>query len=802
MTHRLSREEIKERIKTKKQRDKLFEVYALSLFVGRAFFSQDFEPSLQWGEDIKLTKSAEEYLENARNAGLKTNKVYEAFALFQLFYHHDLFIDFQNINTESILSLLNEMHRSGQVKWAYIFGNQLYHKFNDLNPSSETDSLIAEHSEELLDGTPQGVFQVGKYISGPLGFLKGKEERLLPPTLKMTLWHCSDPGCRATHQVSLLWFKSPFQTYKNSLIRYILDTFGPPSDWHKPLLLISREKKWIAGRPYSDLPSALGERIIGKERSSLMIRCLSSQHNKMLISTIKNSGKNLKSPSEVAEKLSPEEQHQLLLLIPDLDLIRFIDELIVNKEIKIPPSELRTHRSYAYGPPKDTYSQVSSLGISSIGHPPIVELGSIIWSTYESLNLVDELEWLLRGHKALTIRHSVIDYIRTHGPQKTTKDLIFSSRAVTGAIGERLNFQFFDKENEDITIKRLLWKFGFMLPRYEETYQIIKSRIEEFRTCVLKLGPELKEPEKAEIRSIGVNLFVAAESFLEDLICFNVWLLSSDHFTGTRFRYKKVDAQKAIIATLGEKIISGNEAFEWDVNGVNSLGTLLAYLQEYRNWVKNRPDAEKEPIVRKEKDFPHYAKDTVWIFPFKHTELWADISPEIMASYADILNEVCSQLGQAELASIRNGLDHKREDETFPSTDKMIVCMSRLKEAVELSDSKRLIPKLFWCVSGEMDGHGNTCYTFADYKGTTVSLWDPPFVLAGFKKSFGEPYLIAPFDFFCQPNTMLMFKITSKSEYSEYWKNYPRRRYIPPLISATVQDLAIDDMPNQLNSHD
>ena len=251
-----------------------------------------------------------------------------------------------------------------------------------------------------------------------------------------------------------------------------------------------------------------------------------------------------------------------------------------------------------------------------------------------------------------------------------------------------------------------------------------------------------------------------------------------------------------------EQVLSGETEGSWSVEGTNTFGTLLAYLQAYRQWVSERKTADRTPYIRCEEDFPHYAKDTVLVFPFKHTQLWADVEPAVMATYSDVIEKICTQLAQADLPAIRNGIDHKRDEEGFPSPDKMIACASRLQQVIDVVDSKRLIPKLFWGETIESDSHGNICYTYTDYRGTTVSLRDPRPMVAGVKKAFAIPQLIAPFDFLGQPNSVMVFNVRARSEYADYWMDYPKRRYIPPKSTSgsRIDGDGTDEQPDTCDS--
>ena len=758
----------------------LFEAYALSLFTDHALYCAEFTPSEAWAEMVVPTDSGREILQALDNAGHRFSRHVQLFTLFRLFYHRDLLIDHHTTDIEGILGLLRSIHAKAQAQWPYVFGNRLYNKFNDTYNKNQTDSLEAKDSHVLLSGTSQGVFQVGNIVSGPLGFLHSEEKRTLPPTLRLPLWHCSDPGCQARHSVRLEQHKNECWQALTTYIRYIVDTWGPPSEWHKPIFFIYRRDRWTNGRPYNDLPAVIGDCLIGPERTTLCLHALRSPHNRQLITALREANRSTGKPEEVASDLTPEEQHQLLLLLPDKDIIHMIDEIVCQREIRIPPSELRLSKTYAYGQSSDFESQFSSLGIRSTKHSALIELSALIWNTYEALRISDELLWRVRGHAGTTLRHSVVDFVRLHGPEAAVRELILPSRDVTKSIAESLTFSVRTNESEDLTCSRLLWKLGFNTARYEDEYVLLRDRIAKFRKQVLQMSPDPSEDERASVRSCGVNLFVSVEQFLENMLCYNVWLMASDHFTGTKFQYTKQDALITVGQALGMEIQSGDETIHWATDGTNTIGALLAYFNAFRTWLKGRSDADKSDVKRREADYPHYAKDTLLVFPFEHKQLWADTTPEIMAAYMDLLDKMAVQIAQSELTAVRNGLDHKREDNAFPSSDTMLACVSRLQQVVDMADSKRLLPKLYWCIKSEQDADGNVCDTFADYRGSTHSLWTPSPVCAAPKKMFITPYIIAPFDFLNQPNSIMIFLVSPKTEYREYWKDYPRRRIIPP----------------------
>lgn len=512
-----SAEEIGGKIEAIADQDALFRTYALSLFTLHAVYSADFSPSEEWAKAVVPTDSGRRMLRSLSDVGHQFPQHVELFTLFRTFYHRDLLIDHQSTDTEAVLALLRSIHTARSARWPYVFGNCLYHKFNDTYAGNRTDSLEAADVHALLEGTAQGVFQLGHVVSGPLGFLHSEEERVLPPTLRLPLWHCSDPGCRERHFVRLKQYQNDCTRALTAYYRHMADNWGEPSEWKMSLLLIPGRNRRPDGRRYVDLPAVLGDCLIGSELATLCRRALRSTHNSQLIRSLQEANCVIGNPDALAEALEPEEQHQLLLLLPDKDLVHMIDELVWRGAIAIPASEVRKPKTYVRKLSRDSCSQLSSLGIRSTGHPPVVGLSALVWSTYASLDLIDDLVWRVRGHAGTTLRHSVMEFIRAHGPETAITELILSSRDVTTAIAEALMLAVCPEEPREVTYRRFLWKFGFNPPRYEDDIEVLRKRISHFIGQVLAMSPSPSEDERASVRASGVNLFVSVELLLEDI---------------------------------------------------------------------------------------------------------------------------------------------------------------------------------------------------------------------------------------------------------------------------------------------
>src|SRR3990172_4569599 len=114
-------------------------------------------------------------------------------ATFCLFFHHDLFVDCAKCDLKALGELVNAELLSGSLRLPHQFGRLLYDKFNDSYSGDRTDHLLPNEALDLVHDTAQGVYQVGRFVSGPLGLIEATCARYVPPTRSLMLWHCSDP---------------------------------------------------------------------------------------------------------------------------------------------------------------------------------------------------------------------------------------------------------------------------------------------------------------------------------------------------------------------------------------------------------------------------------------------------------------------------------------------------------------------------------------------------------------------------------------------------------------------------------
>jgi hypothetical protein len=774
--------ELDSELKTLPNLPGLVTLYSLSVFFLNAFYPEGYRASDDWKSVLILSDYGKRSLSNLQPSLSDFPQADVLLALFAKFFHHELFFDFQKVESLNVRQILERELLQERLRLPYRFGRLLYDRFNDTYLDTRTDHLMGREAERLLQGSPVGVFQLDKLISGPLGIIDSQESRWAPPTLNLPLWHCSDTGCNSLHQVKLVEPSVPAVEALSRIEKLMSDRFGPPSDWRSTLTRLHRGLE-PSPRAYIDLPASIADCILGRERTVLLTSALLGPNRDQLRRVVGSPPRQKReaegSAREIASRLTCEAQLQLLMVLRDVDLVGLIDDVLIAKQIRVPLGEIR---ELTYGTPrlpKDSGSQISALGIRSTRQNPVVNLTCAIRRVYQRLGHANELAWRVRGGAGGSLDEALVAFVRNRGPAVAVRELILSSAAITAAVCDDVQVPVkYASGADDLAIDRLLWKLGFDPMQFDDSIERFHRRLAEFKETILANSPIAGEDARSRVREKGVNVFVSLEDFLDRLIAYNIWLLSSDHFIGTKLMFSPDDARRAVAQTLGESLPSGDTTLTWKVDGENPLGTLLRYLRAATDWVQGLPAMDPTSLRRAEDDLPHFADDPSLPFPFRHVALWADSSRNELRSYAEAFGRIVKLIEESEPAAIRNGLDHYRESERFPAIDKLLACVTRIEEALGLADAGRFLPKVFWLFSRGSDRFGTRQYEFRDYAGGRVPLYGPDLVSALGNVDYESAYLLAPGNLLGTPNSSLIFQLREPSEFSSYWKDYPRRRRI------------------------
>lgn len=757
--------------------DRLSKLYSLSRAWETAFFKPDYQASSTWSDLLVFCSSSEKLLKIHFPDEMENKNPDFFLATFGYFFHHKIFFDYLKCDLDGIAKLLNDEILDKKIKFPHRFGKDLYNKYNATHPNP---SQYINHSDslELLSDTPDGIYHCGHYLLGPLGNIFTKEHRSVYPSLVLPLWHCDSVSCNKTHFASFIPSKDTAVVDYYSKIEQVLQgSLGGRTDWHQSLVNLERSEV-IIRRDYAFLLETICDTITGNELNALTCHALNGAHKNYLRNILKQcestSSLERNRAELIAEKLGSNEKLHLLLCLEDTVLIEYIDTLIANKEIIVPTSEVRTPKFVSSNKNNNFPCQISSLGIRSKMPVPMMHLVSLILSGYEKNGLETELEWKLREFSGLSKKDALVSYIQTKGPEQAVTNLVLTSSALTKHICTSVKLsQNLVHESSKISIDRLMWKIGYTPAQYDDLLERLLKRLSQFEDQLTELDKIRTEDDRDRIRSSGVNLFVSLEEFLDKFIAYNTWLLAYDHYGEGKFKF---DIAKA--RTCVSEILTTDAQPKWSPNGDNALGVLLHYLSLLVSWVDELPAKHRENIKRPDGSIPKFLYQDLIPFPFRHTQAWADYDLNQLDIYKDELDNIANQINKSKLAEVRNGIDHFRDEGSFPSLDTMTACALRLKRAIVKSDSTRFFPKHYLLKTTLKNDFDIFVFTYCDYKKRQHMIYGPNLVTGLPNRNTQKSIIIPPCNLLGSPNSTMIFTLHEPSEYSKYWEGYPIKKTV------------------------
>ena len=769
----------------------LVRAYALRRILLGGLMAPRFIIDHRWAEAIKPTPDGREIIDLLKSIGEEWGTENEtAFTLFRMFYDIELLVDYKTSDIDLARELVSNCIADGTLILPHRFGRILYDRFNDEFRTSRTDHLRYETACELLDGQSQGVYQMGFIVTGPYGLLESASGRYAPPSLRVPLWHCSDTGCKALHSVQLLEYDQGCAGAVMRARQRLHEHHGPPSEWANVLARSVRGDN--EPRRFYDLPAFLADGLIPTEIDALLRLALGShvgaQIRRTLDTVCVGRISGVGSPDEIVDSLEDQQKLQLLLIPSDEDLIWLLDQGV--EQDLVEPSNTGTRQSRQKPVTVkngDTATQVGRLGTRSPRGIPLVGLAQHIWEAYLSDGLLDELKWHLRSQPGDSPRLALMNYLHQSDLKDAVQELVLSNARVTQHFIRVLpGLDLTDDRSPDV--ETILWKSGFDLPVFPDAYTRLRDRLTAFDEVVLSAKQPITEDDMEGIRGIGVNLFVSVETFIEELLSFQVWLLASDHFNGTQFKYSHTRALQTVPSIIGATAKSGSGPVAWSSDGKNNLSTLLAYLSATLEWVKGLASKDSTPLLRLAETLPFFAEDEHLEFPFRHTQLWADSDHTELQAYTTVLEDVVQHIGRSKAAQVRNSLDHKRRVADYPNREEMRYAVHELRGALDIADTNRLLPKLYWLDRKDTDRLGRRYFKLFDYRRQELILRGPTLSWISPDFSFRRPIIVAPRNLLGLPNGEITFYSLEETSYDRYWEGYPRRRKIPPEQDSEVSE--------------
>lgn len=755
--------------------------FALSHYCMSGRYPSGYRAAEEWENSVALSEYGKLIVNNASTSLPEVPRQDILMAAFGFFCHAELLIDLQATDIETIFCVVNREIRDGIIRLPYRFGRLLYDLFNARYPDTDQDRLTADETIHFLSQSPQGVYQYGCMLAGPFGLLSSAERRFIPMSLQpLVLYHVRKEGEVVPGRVTF---------YPPQIA--IVDAFGAISKaafsgaeksrpWREAFAINLMTPRSDIAWNYENLAFALAECVIGQELSSLLAEAIRTEEGSAIrehIDSAEQYAGKKKDYSDLSMSMNDAERLQLLLTLPDRALVRILDKCCREGMLAIPEGEIRAARQGIHGHKSRRWgnTEISKRGARCKHGDALSTLSALIEEAYSSHNLHDDLKWSMGLSGGGVSRKDIVDYIQRSGPSVAVQSLVATRKPIAEYFLETLGIDYFPSSQVELG-DLLLWKVGFGSLTYDEQIERVITRLERFREILLYSPDTKREEDRERIRSVGVNLFVSLEGFLQTFISYITWLLATDHYMEEFRSYNESRAMLYVSSFFGESLEGGGSGVvhRWDSRGKNAFACILRYLSELTLWVKCLSNADRSSILREEGGFPPPHITRFRPFAFRHLQLWADRDPNGLQQFQQEFGEISRLIMQADIANIRNGIDHNRTKEDFPTIDRMLALHGRIEGAIQSIDMHRMVPKRYWLHEERVDNNGNKTYLLRDYRDKEILLKGPANAW-GLKRhlKFGEPLVIAPRAIYVGAYGELVFKVAQESIFTRYWDGYP-----------------------------
>ncbi|MFE7167203.1 hypothetical protein [Streptomyces sp. NPDC057616] len=755
----------------------IFRLMILSEILEMCLIARDYKPPTYLNNQIKLTEYGHEKVQAFARRKIP---VPEARTIcFLEFSWIDLIIDHRATDARLVQDAISKQIKDRAIIYPFIFGRELYDRaYDQIDP--EKRELDLSDTLEFLKGTPQGVFQMHEYVTGPFGLLNSKEMRFYQPQRYANLLHCSDPSCHVIHSVHFSTAsEAPINKHRIEAARILQKESEIPSAWASFLSDVFTGLVHPARDNASEtIIPILGDCLTDVEIGALTEWLLNNTKGALrdLCSTLQLRG----SASQIVNGMGRAELMQLCLTMSDRDIIQGIDTLVHQEVISVPRSEIRRppiNGDSAFGAFRLS-AELGSHGIrtrSARMNLATLRLRSLVEDMYRLSDVADreELEWQLRDATGDTLEARLENYLLEQSPSSVVKSLVLARKSNAVAACEILRLREGATDDKDF-IPLILWKLGFASPSEGDPHSDF-WRLHEEMERMARLGPGRPlSPSVEEFRGVAANYFVALESALDDAVAFTVWALSHDHVTDRRPFVFEPEHQRIKSYNWLQSAVSQSGDAELAYGERNNLYPLFRGFQCLGSELQ-RLAAERDAHKRSPEDFPEWVgQQSLQRFPFVHSIPFLDLTDDSREMILRNLHEISRILVSEQAYDARNNWLHGGpKDLDFGNVR---ATLSAIRDAIQLIEDCGFVRTIFAASSHRSDGYGRSVTTLRNTRQVTLEVHEPsPFLWLKLPSVGGGVHVMTA-ACFSAPNNFLRFRSEVASPFTAMWSDYPRRK--------------------------
>ncbi|MFE5977907.1 hypothetical protein ACFQ64_37735 [Streptomyces sp. NPDC056460] len=772
-----TKEELLEEYPDPEVRENILRLIMLSDILGACLITKDYKPRTHLNNQIKLTPYGNDIVQAFARKRIPIPEA-RVICFLELSWL-DLLVDPIATDIKKVQEAISQQIREGAIRFPFIFGRELYDRAHlEIDPDER--SLENSATFELIKDSPQGVFQMHEYVTGPFGLLSSKELRFFPPKQGANLLHCSDTNCHRIHWVNLSTAtEAPVNKHRREATRVLRKESEAPSAWGSFIeKVFSDAVKPARDHASEPLVPLIGDCLTDGEIKDLTIWLLDNTKGSLrnTCMTVGLTG----GAREITRDLNRAELMQLCLTVSDRDLIQGIDTLVHQETIKVPDTEIRI-------PPINGDSTFGIFGITAeIGrhgvrissermHLAPLRLRSLIEQMYRLSDVADreELEWQLREVTGETLEARLENYLSSQPPRSAVESLVLARKSNAVAACEILGLRDGASESPDF-IPLVLWKLGFASNASGDPHAKFWRYHEQMENMARRGPGGPLSPSIEDFRGGAANYFVELESILDDAAAFAIWALTHDHMTDRKPFTFEPDRQRSVAYEWLQSAVRRKGDNELTYGERNSLYGLCRSFQCLSSELQTLA-TDRERYRRPESDFPDWAaQQSLQRYPFRHTIPFLDLTDDSQASVVKQLAEISRVLVSEKIYDARNNWLHGGKKDLDFSLVKAE--LSAVRNAVQLLEDSGFARVSFAQSSQRTDGWGRRVTTLANPRGVTLEMHSPnPFSWLSLPAIGGEVHVMTA-ACFADPNNFLRFSSESTSPYTEMWMDYPKRK--------------------------
>lgn len=748
--------------------EKFEKLFCIHILFDKGLFNENFEVDEKLATAISLTETGQEYYDAIKPEPDEEHIV--KFFLFIQFYFEELYIDVVNTDLKVLENFLDKSIKSKAILYPWIYRKDLYDSFFE-KFNENTDVLNAKMTKKLLEGSLTGVFQIGEYITGSFGLLKGESKRLVMPTKNVPLYHCTDPACKTLHKAQLNDIATPFHKIARRMSRFIPQK--EPSEWLDFFVALINKDSYYDVTQLNNLQKFIINSFDDTEITTLFTYLCDKNG---LRKKFPNNKKYKGSISDIVQKIDISEVYQFILSKSSVEIIIAIEHLIKNDLIKIPVTEVRKSPiKYSSGAYR-VYHECNQFGIratSSMQDFAILTLKKVLSKLYSSEEPQKQLKWVLRHKSGDTLDEKIYNLLQTSNPETVVNELVFNNPSNIENLSSILPGCFdlpLTQEDETLLKNRILWKLGFNPKIFPLNHSYIWNAYSALNTLIDSIDNVGNKID--EVRAVSSNLFVALEKFLDTSLSFITWTLLSDHFAATKFKFNLIEARKFMAGQLN-KLEYGGEEVNFDSNGKNTLFPLTVGFSLLGNLCESLIE-KKSDFKRSYGELPSFAKnESLFSFPFEHKKLFLDLKAKLQSNVVIELQNITHSIEKSNIMGIRNKLQHNRD--SYPDKSELAESLSYLSSVIKNIEALGYHPNSYWKSRLVIDEYNRVSAVYVDSNNANLNLELAP-EYKGCGLTLNESIVIIPSIQIGETNENIRFEVVENSNFKHMWENYPKKR--------------------------